>query len=403
MRIASLLDSPNIGDAGCAAGTPARVVGIAEGMAVVGADVTLAVTDRGTFTSNPFKMPVHLVDADLFHDGARLATYVEQVVGATAVIDCEAEHLAKTVSLYREETQIIYDMHDDDAKVARSLGETDAVIDARREAQEFAIRSATATLVSTEHERALASQHIPADRVIWMPNGCAPQAVSPKSPTMAVSPPDLVFLGNLLYPPNERAAQFIARDLMPRLAGRGSSTRALIIGQGTAAIDSHPSVEAIGFVEDLLQTLAQSRIGLAPLDVGSGAKMKVRDYCRAGLPVLTTAEGAAGMPPSEAILIHDNLEDWDRIITDLLNDPPRLQRMSQAAIAVAAELAWDRLASQLLERLSSLPPSAGSVFRKTTPPRLMTPRWVSDNAAAFKRPIGKCTARVLPANVEAHS
>jgi glycosyltransferase involved in cell wall biosynthesis len=57
-----------------------------------------------------------------------------------------------------------------------------------------------------------------------------------------------------------------------------------------------PGIECIGFVEDLGAFYKDAAAFLAPILGGSGVRIKVLEAFRAGMPLVTTVEGALGLP-----------------------------------------------------------------------------------------------------------
>jgi glycosyltransferase involved in cell wall biosynthesis len=57
-----------------------------------------------------------------------------------------------------------------------------------------------------------------------------------------------------------------------------------------------PGIETVGFLEDLEPVYARSRGMLAPIIGGSGVRVKLLESLRAGIPVVTTSDGALGLP-----------------------------------------------------------------------------------------------------------
>jgi glycosyltransferase involved in cell wall biosynthesis len=77
-----------------------------------------------------------------------------------------------------------------------------------------------------------------------------------------------------------------------------------------------PGVETVGFLEDLEPLYARSLGMLAPITGGSGVRMKLLEGFRAGMPVVTTPDGAFGLPLQdgrEALIAADPKGFADRV------------------------------------------------------------------------------------------
>ncbi len=86
---------------------------------------------------------------------------------------------------------------------------------------------------------------------------------------------------------------------MPILWEREPELRLHVVGA-----DPTPAVEAlhgervnvVGFVDDPAEWLARTRVHVSPMRFGAGIKLKLLDTIAAGLPFVTTAVGAEGLP-----------------------------------------------------------------------------------------------------------
>jgi glycosyltransferase involved in cell wall biosynthesis len=69
-----------------------------------------------------------------------------------------------------------------------------------------------------------------------------------------------------------------------------------------------PNVETVGFIENLELLYARSVGMLAPVFGGSGVRVKLLEGFRMGMPVVTTSDGAFGLPLTdgrEALITSD--------------------------------------------------------------------------------------------------
>ncbi|MGH3570028.1 MAG: hypothetical protein ACRDRH_29255 [Pseudonocardia sp.] len=121
-----LLDTPNVWRGLALAGTPARVLGLAEYSYRAGAAATLVLCDRGADygVAEDWPCDVLLVHPADFYSVGQLARSMESVPVDFLSI-CEAESLlamGRTLSRVLD-ARLVYDVHDDEAGVAFSLGE----------------------------------------------------------------------------------------------------------------------------------------------------------------------------------------------------------------------------------------------------------------------------------------
>ncbi|MBL6457600.1 glycosyltransferase [Belnapia sp. T6] len=129
-----------------------------------------------------------------------------------------------------------------------------------------------------------------------------PAYALPRRPAPATAPAGgIVFVGGFRHTPNEDAALWLTREIMPLVRQRLPAARLTIIGSNpTPAVLglAGDGVEVRGFVsdEELAAAYAEARVALCPLRIGAGVKLKVVEAMHRGVPVVTTPVGAQGLP-----------------------------------------------------------------------------------------------------------
>lgn len=383
-----LLDTPNVWRGRALAGTPARVLALAEHAQRAGARVTLVLCDRGADygeeTDWPFKV-VLVHPADYYATGMLARTLEAVPVDFLAV--CEAESL---VTMGRElahllDTRLVYDVHDDEAALAFSLGEPPEVVRRYAASQQAALAIADYVIVSTRHEAALAqTARIQGTRLAMLPNGADVRHSTCWGPT--VDAHTLVFVGNLYYEPNARAMAAIRTMIIPVLRAAGIDVRARVIGRGPDELTQPTEgIEFTGRVDTINDALQGATIALAPLTAGSGAKMKVVDYLAAGLPVLGTREAVTGLPEGHpGVVVHDDLRAWPSLLTTLLRDSSALRRIGRdGRQCVERGLSWQQLGADLLRQAHSWLTTEPAELPANASPnagQFSVPRWLADHA-----------------------
>src|SRR5262249_43374126 len=99
--------------------------------------------------------------------------------------------------------------------------------------------------------------------------------------------------------PNEDAALYLVRQIMPVIWKEDPSIRLVIIGADPTPdilrLDG-PGVSVLGYVSDPIHALSRMRGHVAPIRAGAGIKLRLIDSMAAGLPFVTTTIGAEGLP-----------------------------------------------------------------------------------------------------------
>jgi GT2 family glycosyltransferase len=151
---------------------------------------------------------------------------------------------------------------------------------------------------------------------------------------------DILFLGGHTHVPNIQAARFFAADVMPRLRDSLPGVCFRIIGKGMEDVLSgleSDSVHVTGYVADLDEAMAESRVFVAPLLAGAGLKGKVVEAVSRGLPsVLSTvaAEGT-GLTDGESCLTADTVQQWVDGVSKLYTDEALWNKVGESALRLA--------------------------------------------------------------------
>lgn len=193
------------------------------------------------------------------------------------------------------------------------------------------------------------------DRMVVIPNGVDAAYFRPME--MEVEH-DLVFTGNMNYPPNIDSVLYLVQRVLPIVRARRPDTDVLISGvdpspriRELAAKD--PRVRVTGWVRDIRHSYASARIFVAPMQIGTGLQNKLLEAMAMGIPCITSslANNAVGAPPGEAILIGQEPADYAEHILRLLNDPDERARIAANGHRfVLAHFDWPR-AAEALDRL----------------------------------------------------
>jgi glycosyltransferase involved in cell wall biosynthesis len=183
-----------------------------------------------------------------------------------------------------------------------------------------------------------------------VPNGSVPLAVALTG--IGRGAPAAAFVGSD-HPPNREAAEFIVRDLAPRLP----QVRFDIVGGCLAEGSYPPNVRRHGVVDEVAmeRVLADAWLALNPMQSGGGSNVKVLDYLARGLPVLSTPFGMRGVAAEAGReYLSATAERFADALWDALADPARLRKVGEAGRALQARrYAWDVLARGAAEAIAA--------------------------------------------------
>ena len=173
--------------------------------------------------------------------------------------------------------------------------------------------------------------HHKKEDILIVPNGVDHEYYSPQEQEKKY---DIVFTGNMSYAPNINAAEHLAYQIMPLVWKYLPDAKLYIAG---ATPD--PRVKKVasdniiisGWLDDMRDAYAQSRIFIAPMRIGTGLQNKLLEAMSMKLPCITTplANNPLGAEDNKEILVGNNeYELADHIIT-LLTDKEKAEYIAQ--------------------------------------------------------------------------
>jgi hypothetical protein len=186
------------------------------------------------------------------------------------------------------------------------------------------------------------------------PNGAPEVAPLPLRRPGDGEPLRLLFVGSGNYAPYERGLAWIAREVMPRLAGELRVTLD-IVGQPPVHQLDAPGVNYVGGVPSVQPYYEAAHVVVVPVFEGSGTRLKMLEAMAYGRPVVSTGLGAEGLPvlAGEHYLRADDPETFAAAVRELdrrWRDPAdeRLPAMLSSAREAVAELFWPRVVKRLI-------------------------------------------------------
>lgn len=187
-------------------------------------------------------------------------------------------------------------------------------------------------------------------RVEVIPNGVDTEAFAPDDEVR----PDrnrVIFTGVMSYTPNVVAAEFLARDVMPRVRERCPQARLAIVGRSPSprvrGLAAEGEVEVVGEVPDLRPWLVGSRVYACPMRSGTGIKNKLLEALATGVPCVATPLATQGMTaePGRHILVGADEDELAAHLVRVLSDDDLARSLGRAGREyVTAEHSWQAVA-----------------------------------------------------------
>ncbi|MCB0402376.1 MAG: glycosyltransferase [Flavobacteriales bacterium] len=136
---------------------------------------------------------------------------------------------------------------------------------------------------------------------------------------------DLIFTGNMAYPPNVDSVVYLVNDIMPLAWEKLPDINLVIVGaKPSPKVQKLRSDKVIvtGWVEDISEYYAKSKVFVAPMQIGTGLQNKLLEAMAMKRPCITSrlANNALHAEPNKSVLIGENPKDYANHIVQLLQN-----------------------------------------------------------------------------------
>jgi glycosyltransferase involved in cell wall biosynthesis len=145
----------------------------------------------------------------------------------------------------------------------------------------------------------------------------------------------ILFIGNFWHQPNVTAAEYLCRDILPRLDPAlltehpvyivGNALDETIHGYGRHL----SNVRFVGWVPSIVPYVNKARVSVIPLLTGAGTKRKLIQALMVGTPTVSTSIGTEGLDleGGKHLLVADDPEAFANSIAMLLKDAALWERL----------------------------------------------------------------------------
>lgn len=224
-----------------------------------------------------------------------------------------------------------------------------------RKVREFeigALRWVDGALAVSDQDRARLAGSCPGLRTAVIPNGVDVGYFRP-TPQPA-GRQHLVFTGSMDWRPNQDAARYFARQILPLLRRKHPAIECAFVGRdppsdirGLATI---AGMRITGTVDDVRPYVERAAVYVVPLRIGGGSRLKILEAMAMGRAVVSTTVGAEGLDVvhDRHVLLADDPREFAESVLQLLDDPDRCERLAaEGRRLVEQRYEWGALSDEL--------------------------------------------------------
>jgi polysaccharide biosynthesis protein PslH len=197
--------------------------------------------------------------------------------------------------------------------------------------------------------------HPDRNKIVVIPNGVDTDYFQPIE---SYKKYDLIFTGNMGYPPNVNAAIFLAKEILPLVLKKLPESKLVLAGASphVRVLElKGKNIEVTGWVDDIRNYYASAKIFIAPMMIGTGLQNKLLEAMAMKIPCITSplANGALGAVNGKEIMIGESAGDFASIIIDLLNNQMKAKILAeQGNEFVHRNFDWASATSKLEELIT---------------------------------------------------
>jgi len=173
--------------------------------------------------------------------------------------------------------------------------------------------------------------HPKRDEILIVPNGVDHDYYKPMEREKKY---DIVFTGNMGYAPNVNAVEYLAYEILPKVWEKIPDAKMYIAGA-----QPDPRVRKVacdniivsGWIDDMREAYAQSRVFIAPMRIGTGLQNKLLEAMSMKIPCITTslANNSLHAVNGKEILVDDDSSELAADIVFLLKKPDKAAEIAE--------------------------------------------------------------------------
>ena len=164
---------------------------------------------------------------------------------------------------------------------------------------------------------------------------------------------NLVFTGSMDWRPNQDAARYFVREILPLLRQVRPDLECTFVGRNPPAdiqaLADVAGVHITGTVEDVRPYVERAAVYIVPLRIGGGSRLKILEAMAMGRAVVSTTVGAEGLDVihDHHVVLADDPHNFAQSVLRLLDDPERCRKLAMEGRRLVEQCyGWDALADR---------------------------------------------------------
>ncbi len=240
------------------------------------------------------------------------------------LVQVEYVEMAHLVAMQPRRQKRVYICHESLVVAAQRAGQGLLRIAAAARFEQELLRQFDRTIALSSVDAEALRQLEPQARVDVVPSG----TMLPDLPDQVerVGAPTIAFVGYYKHAPNVDGAQWLANEILPLVREAVPDARLRLVGRNApsavADLAKPGIVEVPGYVDDIVQELADATVVALPLRTGGGLRGKLLEAWASGRPVVATPIACEGLEPEGGVhcLIAEDARDFADSLIELLRD-----------------------------------------------------------------------------------
>lgn len=189
----------------------------------------------------------------------------------------------------------------------------------------------------SEEDRDKMKEIVPNKEVGVIPNGVDALYYSKKQ-IKRLKPQRIMYgVTNFEWLQNQEATEILLKEVWPEITSRYKDVKIWIVGRKIPKwlrdmASKNKDIEITENIADARDAYRKASVMVAPIKGAGGTRLKILEAMAAGLPVVSTKVGVAGLRIKDGVhaLIADDPVDMAQKVIDLLKDPKRAEKIGKA-------------------------------------------------------------------------